>query len=120
MKLKMEEEKATYYATVSYDSAYSADLGKLCQTLGIKKKDFLEKSISFFQRSGLDPREPHDVSSQLKPTENRLIGFLKVQDKNERQYFEFLQREIEALKNQQNEMSRQMKILVDLLIKANC
>lgn len=115
----MSEEKNNYYATVSYDSAYSADLQKLCQKLGIKKKDFLEKSISFFQRSGLDPRETHDVSSQLKPTENRLIGFLKVQDKNEQLHFEYLQRELEELKTQQQEMSRQMRTLVDLLIKAN-
>lgn len=115
----MSEANTSYYATVSYDSAYSGDLQKLCQKLGIKKKDFLEKSISYFQKSGLDPRETHDVSSQLKPTENRLIGFLKVQDKNEQQHFEYLQRELEELKLQQQEMSRQLKTLVDLLIKVN-
>lgn len=118
-KIIMNEEKATYYATLSYDSALSDDLKKLCLKLGIKQKDFLEKSISFFQKSGLDPREPHDVSSQIKPIENRLIGFLKVQDKNELQHFEYLQRELEDLKEKQKETNRQMKILVDLLIKAN-
>lgn len=115
----MSKEKTTKYATVSYDSAYSADLQKLCQKLGIKKKDFLEKSISFFQKSGLDPREAHDVSSQLKPTENRLIGFLKVQDKNELQHFEFLQREVEHLKELQQTTARQIQTLIDLMIKSN-
>lgn len=115
----MSEANTSYYATVSYDSAYSGDLQKLCQKLGIKKKDFLEKSISYFQRSGLDPRETHDVCSQLKPTENRLIGFLKVQDKNEQLHFEYLQRELEELKEQQKETIRQMKTLIDLLINAN-
>lgn len=114
----MSKEKTTEYATVSYDSAYSADLQKLCQKLGIKKKDFLEKSISFFQKSGLDPREAHDVSAQIKPIENRLIGFLKVQDKNELQHFEFLQREFESLKEQQQNTAKQMQTLIDLMIKS--
>jgi hypothetical protein len=115
----MSKEQTTNYATVSYDSAYSADLQKLCQKLGIKKKDFLEKSISFFQKSGLDPREPHDVSSQIKPIENRLIGFLKVQDKNELQHFEFLQRELDDLKEQQKTTNGQIQNLIDLMIKSN-
>ena len=89
---------------LSYDSAYSADLKKLCQKLGIKQKDFLEKSISFFQRSGLDPREPHDVSSQLKPTENRLIGFLKIQDKNAQVHFENLEKRMHQMEKNQTDL----------------
>jgi hypothetical protein len=100
----MSEEKTSYYATLSYDSAYSADLKKLCQKLGIKQKDFLEKSISFFQRSGLDPREPYDVSSQLKPTENRLIGFLKIQDRNAQVHFENLEKRMHQMEKNQTDL----------------
>lgn len=115
----MKTENPNQYATIAYDSTLSGDLKKLCLKLGIKQKDFLEKSITFFQKSGLDPREPHDVSSQIKPIENRLIGFLKVQDKNDLQHFEFLQRELEDVQTQQKEMSRQMGTIVDLLVKMN-
>lgn len=102
----MKEEKKTNYATVAYDSAYSGDLQKLCLKLGIKKKDFLEKSISFFRQTDLDPREPQNVISPIKTIENRLIGFLKVQDKNAEVHHQHLQNQINTIAETQQELLR--------------
>lgn len=99
----MSESK---YVTVSYDPAYSADLEKLCANLGIKKKDFLEKSISFFRQTGLDPREPQSVIPPIKTVENRLIGFLKTQDKNAEAHHQHLQNQINSIAESQTELLR--------------
>ena len=54
----------------------------ICDSLGIDKKDFLEKSIDYFSKTGDDPREPvkDNLIARLAKIENRIIGFIKTQD----------------------------------------
>lgn len=106
------DAKHPKYVTISYDPAYSADLNKLCADLGIKKKDFLEKSISFFLKTGLDPREPQSVTPPIKTIENRLIGFLKTQDKMAQVHFENLEQRMHQMEKNQTEL---LKLLTNVL-----
>jgi hypothetical protein len=54
----------------------------ICESLGIEKKDFLEKSIDYFTKTGDDPRDPikDNLIGRLSKIENRIIGFIKTQD----------------------------------------
>lgn len=54
----------------------------ICDSLRIDKKDFLEKSIDYFSKTGDDPREPvkDNLIGRLAKIENRIIGFIKTQD----------------------------------------
>lgn len=54
----------------------------ICDSLGMDKKDFLEKSIDYFSKTGDDPREPvkDNLIGRLAKIENRIIGFIKTQD----------------------------------------
>jgi hypothetical protein len=54
----------------------------ICDSLSMDKKDFLEKSIDYFSKTGDDPREPvkDNLISRLAKIENRIIGFIKTQD----------------------------------------
>lgn len=54
----------------------------ICDSLSMDKKDFLEKSIDYFSKTGDDPREPvkDNLIGRLAKIENRIIGFIKTQD----------------------------------------
>lgn len=85
------EDKSPYYVTISYDSALRDELKEMCNKHGIRQKDFVEFALRFFQKSGLNPQDPEAfISQKMKASENRLIGFLKVQDKNELNHFNIL------------------------------
>lgn len=75
----------------------------ICDSLGIDKKDFLEKSIDYFSKSGDDPRDPikDNLLSKLSKIENRIIGFIKTQDN------EYLKVLLEDTKMAQTRLSNQ-------------
>lgn len=110
----MSEEKAPYYVTLSYDSAFRGELKKLCDTHGITQKDFVQFAIEYFNRTGIDPREKVDLSSLIKTSENRLIGFLKVQDKNAQLHFNHLQTQL----NQALEENQRLASTINNLVNA--
>ena len=85
------KENSSNYATISYNSHLRDELKEICLRNGISQKDYIEFTLRFFQRTGLDPKDPNEILSQkLKASENRLIGFLKTQDKNELNHFNSL------------------------------
>lgn len=46
------------------------------------RKDYLEFMINYFEKTGINPSEKTiDLLSQLKKSENRIISFIKTQDK---------------------------------------
>jgi hypothetical protein len=109
----MSEPKAPYYVTLSYDSAYRPELVRICKSHGIKQKDFVQFAVDYFKKTGINPSEPLDVSSQIKTTENRLIGFLKVQDKNAERYFIQLEEQNRMLIQQNEALIKALNSLTD-------
>lgn len=80
------EDKAPYYASCAYDSEHAQAFKKFCKKIGIKQKDFIPLAVEYFQKTGVDPRDPpeqitNDFQQIIKRSENRLIGFVKTQDK---------------------------------------
>lgn len=75
----------------------------ICDSLGIDKKDFLEKSIDYFSKTGDDPRDPikENLVGRLSKIENRIIGFIKTQDTD---YLKVL---LEDTKSAQSRLSTQ-------------
>jgi hypothetical protein len=57
-------------------------LTAICESLNMDKKEFLEKSIEYFSKTGDDPRAPikDSLIKKLASIENRIIGFIKTQD----------------------------------------
>jgi hypothetical protein len=89
------EDKTAYYATLAYSSELAPDLKELCQKHNMKQKEFLENSIRFFRRTGINPAdETLDLQSQITRTETRLIGFIKTQDKMAQEHFQILNRKL--------------------------
>jgi hypothetical protein len=111
----MSEEKAPYYVTLSYDSAYRPELVRICKSHGIKQKDFVQFAVDYFKKTGINPTDPLDVSSQIKTTENRLIGFLKVQDRNAEKHFSLLEEQNRNLMEQNKSLVIAIKSLTDAI-----
>lgn len=65
----MAEKKNT---TIAITQEANARLELLCTTLQMNKKDFIEAALSYFQRTGIDPRTNErdeankDIADQLK------------------------------------------------------
>jgi len=98
------EDKTPYYATIAYDSMHSGELKKLCKTLQITQKEFIPLAVEYFLHGQLDPRDAlvevkNDFRTVVKTSENRLIGFIKTQDKTNAQEFARLNEQIESCNN---------------------
>lgn len=76
-------ENARKYSTISFNVIHANDLQEVCKSLDMNKVDFVESAIQFFKQTGIDPRQKTDFRSET----NRIIGFLKTQDKNAQAHF---------------------------------
>lgn len=111
----MEENKPAY-STISYSPELASELKELCQKHGMKQKEFLENSIRFFRRTGINPAdELLDLRSQTQRSENRLIGFLKTQDKDAQKHFLLLNERIVKLENLFEDQSKILGKILDVL-----
>lgn len=95
------EDKTPYYATVAYDSIHAPELKKLCKKLQITQKEFIPLAVEFFLKADLDPRDKleevkSDFRTVVKTSENRLIGFIKTQDKTNAEEFARINEQLEA------------------------
>lgn len=111
----MSEDRAPYYVTLSYDSAYRPELVRICKLNGIKQKDFVRFAINYFRKTGINPSDPLDESYQIKTAENRLIGFLKVQDKNAERYFLQLEEQNRKLLEQNSALMSALNALTNAI-----
>lgn len=96
------EDKTPYYATLAYDADHAQAFKKFCQDLGIKQKEFIPLAVEFFKKSGIDPRDPpeqitNDFQQITKRSENRLIGFIKTQDKKSAEEYDQLMRKMDSI-----------------------
>lgn len=70
-------------STIAYPSDHAPDLKIVCKNLNMTQGEFVEHAVHFFKRTGIDPRKKNDLRSET----NRVIGFLKTQDKNAQEHF---------------------------------
>lgn len=99
----MPNGKKRDITTVAISRNSMDKLGLICASLSIDKKEFLEKSIDYFSKSGDDPRDPikDNLLGKLSKIENRIIGFIKTQDN------EYLKVLLEDTKTAQTRLSKQ-------------
>lgn len=77
------EEKAEYYTTISIGSSDRDELKEACKKMKIKQQEFIPLALKFFKKTGLSIHDYEGVlNAQVKKSENRIIGFLKTQDKD--------------------------------------
>jgi hypothetical protein len=97
--------------TVAISRNSMQKLELICESLGIDKKDFLEKSIDYFTKTGDDPRDPikDNLIGRLSKIENRIIGFIKTQDTD---YLKVL---LEDTKSAQKRLSTQKEELQEFI-----
>jgi hypothetical protein len=76
----------------------------------MKQREFLEHSISFFKKTGLDPRKKTDFQSET----NRLIGFLKVQDDNAIKHFKSQNTRITTIERVVSDQTESLDTLIEL------
>lgn len=89
------EKKGKKIATVGYDSIHKQDLQILCKSLGMKQGEFFESAIEYFRKTGINPRmKSGDFKTDLDRSANRIIGFIKTQDKLAQQHFQILSAKI--------------------------
>lgn len=87
-------------ATIGYDSIHKQDLQNICKSLGMKQGEFFESAIEYFRKTGIDPRmKSGDFKTDLDRSANRVIGFIKTQDKLAQEHFQILTRKIETGSN---------------------
>jgi hypothetical protein len=111
----MEENKPAY-STISYSPELASELKDLCQKNAMKQKEFLENSIRFFRRTGINPAdELLDLRSQTQRSENRLIGLLKTQDKDAQKHFLLLNDRILQLEKTAKEQAEILGKILDAL-----
>lgn len=78
----MSEEKQPL-TTVAYSKSNAVKLSKISKELGLSKTQFIDACITQFHSTGEDPTQPikQNLSKKLSSIENRLIGFIKTQEK---------------------------------------
>lgn len=92
-------ENTKKIATVGYDSIHKQDLQNLCKSLGMNQGEFIEHAVDFFKRTGIDPRNKSgDLKTELDRSANRIIGFIKTQDKVAQEHFQILNRKLSESK----------------------
>lgn len=77
------EEKTNNLTTVAYSKNRAKELTSICKKLSISKAQFIDATIHQYYRTGEDPREPikDSLPKKLTAIENKIISFIKVQDK---------------------------------------
>lgn len=60
------------------------ELKKLAEAFGLSYYKFIEESISYFKKTGINPKEPNNEnpSKALKELDKRMVSFLKVQERD--------------------------------------
>lgn len=119
-KIIIMEEKAPYYVTLAYDAEHAKSLKKLCRDLDIKQKEFIPLAVEFFQKTGIDPRDRQDgilddFRKITKESENRLIGFIKTQDKTNANEFNRIYEKTDTIHQLASITSNNLQKMIDIL-----
>lgn len=69
------------YKTIRiYDSSFKK-LDEFCLRYSLTKTQLIETFINYFEKTKIDPRDPTDVTSEVKKLKNQLIAFIRTQEK---------------------------------------
>jgi len=79
----MKDEKQPL-STVAYSKSNAENLTAVTKSLGLSKTQFIDACIVHFKNTGDDPTQPikENLNKRLSKIENRLIGFIKTQEKD--------------------------------------
>ena len=70
------------YKTIRiYDHTFDA-LDKLCVKYESSKTELTAVMCEYFTKTGIDPNDPSDVTSEVKKLKNQLISFIRTQEKD--------------------------------------
>ena len=68
------------YKTIRIYDATFKGLDKLCTKYNITKTELTESMCNYFIKTGIDPNDPTDVTSEVKKLKNQLISFIRTQE----------------------------------------
>jgi hypothetical protein len=57
-------------------------LNELCRKYELSKTEMINAFVSYFKKTGIDPNDPSDVTSEVRKLKNQLISFIKTQEKD--------------------------------------
>lgn len=69
------------YKTIRIYEETFANMDKLCVKYDLQKTEIVEEFVSYFLKTGQDPRDHSDVTGEVKKLKNQLISFIKTQEK---------------------------------------
>ena len=64
-----------------YESTFEG-LNKLCVKYDCSKTELSEAMSAYFLKTGIDPNDPTDVTSEVKKLKNQLISFIRTQEQD--------------------------------------
>lgn len=68
------------YKTIRiYDHTFNG-LEKLCKKYTTSKTELTESMCTYFLKTGIDPNDPTDVTSEVRKLKNQLISFILTQE----------------------------------------
>lgn len=104
--------------TIAYSKDFEAKLNSFCLANGIKKGEFVVESLLFFERYGINPTEALDnINSNIKKSENRIISFIKTQDKNNLRFERSMYERLETLENFVSEQTKTIGVGFTNIVK---
>lgn len=68
------------YKTIRIYSETFKGLEKLCTKYNHTKTELTESMCNYFLKTGIDPNDPSDVTSEVKKLKNQLISFVRTQE----------------------------------------
>jgi len=73
--------KSKNYKTIRiYESDFYA-LDELCKRYNLTKTEMIETFLIYFKKTGIDPSDPTDTTTEVKKLKNQLISFIRTQEK---------------------------------------
>lgn len=70
------------YKTIRiYDTSFDK-LNEFCDKYSLSKTELVECFIEYFDKTKIDPREPIDITTEVKKLKGQLISFIRTQEKD--------------------------------------
>lgn len=93
-------------------------LDSLAKQSNVSKVEYISLCLEYFRKTGIDPKEDVvDVLTQIKKTENRLISFIKTQDKVAQKQFEIMSSELNSINSSVNNQGNIVAKLLNKILK---
>lgn len=73
-------KKNSYKTIRIYESDFKV-LNELCNRYNLSKTEMIESFLIYFKKTGIDPKDPTDTTTEVKKLKNQLISFIRTQEK---------------------------------------